>query len=107
MLRHFSLSANASQIKYVLDYENYDVNGHYHKYSMSCFELTLEHWKAMVSRYKQQDKKKKGDISKNVSHTDNEYLIIIFVTYAIRGSLKGLYLHLIGLIIKSDIQRKR
>jgi hypothetical protein len=70
MLRNLSLSSTSSQVKYALAYIDFDINEGYSEESTNTFKLTLEDWKDMVTRYRDQDKKKKLDPKNNVNEKD-------------------------------------
>ena len=82
MLHNLSLSANASQIKYSMMYDEF--NNNYHipgflesipikKSNSSKFIPTLEWFKKKCEGYKQQDIDHKRDVSNNISEKDFEY----------------------------------
>jgi hypothetical protein len=78
MLRNISLSACASQAKFAILYENFDIDGDYSVNSKTTFIATEEWFKDKIENYTEQDKKAKRDSSKNITMIDWPYFKELF-----------------------------
>jgi hypothetical protein len=55
MLRNISLSSCAVQVKFAMEYKNFDINGNYSVYQKTTFKLTEEYFKKKIENYNLQD----------------------------------------------------
>jgi hypothetical protein len=83
MLMNLSLSSAASQTKYAMCYENFDINEDYSTDVKTSFKLTKDYWASKVQNYFAQNKKASLKVpsqfpTHNVSDSDYEYFKEIF-----------------------------
>jgi hypothetical protein len=70
MLRNYSLSSCASQMRYASCYEDFNIDGDYSSTTQTSYILSKEEFKFKIESYNEQDKKAKRSITNNITIND-------------------------------------
>jgi hypothetical protein len=73
MLRNISLSSCVDQVKFAMEYKDFDINNNYSVYQETTFELTEEYFKKKIDNYNLQNICAKRCILGNITMDDFNY----------------------------------